>query len=82
MQGLTELRVDLIFVDKWVDLSAEEEWLLLRPALRVTRPRVWRLRLEWTGTGVDWAAAGAPFQVSKRLALEDRPWDVYVASCF
>lgn len=62
MEGLTELRVDL--VGRWIEpLTREEEGWLLEPAMAVRRPRVWEVRVDWEGVGVDWEARGAPFRV-------------------
>ena len=65
MEGLRMLRVDL--VGRWMEpLTAEQERLLLWPAMQVKRPRVWDLILDWEdfgGAGFDWEAQGAPFKV-------------------
>lgn len=62
MEGLRELRVDL--VGRWSEtLTKDEEGMLLGPALKVERPRVWEMRVEWDGGGVDWEGDGAPFRV-------------------
>ena len=65
MEGLRMLRVDL--VGRWMEpLTAEQERLLVWPAMQVKRPRVWDLIMDWEdpgGAGFDWEAQGAPFRV-------------------
>ena len=65
MEGLRMLRVDL--VGRWVKpMTAEQERLLVWPAMQVKRPRVWDLILDWEDPGgaeFDWEAQGAPFKV-------------------
>ena len=62
MEGLTKLRVDL--VGRWIEpLTADEERQLLDPAMKVKRPRVWDMRIDWEDAEVDWEAQGAPFRV-------------------
>ena len=65
MEGLRMLRVDL--VGRWMEpLTAEQERLLVWPAMQVKRPRVWDLIIDWEDPGgnrFDWEAQGAPFKV-------------------
>lgn len=62
MEGLMELRVDL--VGRWIEpLTTDEERQLLGPAMKVKRPRVWDMRVDWEDAEVDWEAQGAPFRV-------------------
>lgn len=62
MEGLLKLRVDL--VGRWVEpLTAHEERQLLGPAMKVKKPRVWEMRIDWEGADVDWEAQGAPFRL-------------------
>ena len=62
MEGLRVLRVDL--VGRWIEpLTKDEEGRLLGPAMKVRRPRVWDMRVDWEDAGVDWEALGAPFRV-------------------
>ncbi len=62
MEGMKKLRVDL--VGRWIEsLTADEERQLLGPAMKVERPRVWDMRIDWEDAEVDWEAQGAPFRV-------------------
>ena len=62
MEGLRKLRIDL--VGRWVEpIAADEERRLLSPAMKVTRPGVWDMRVDWEDAGVDWEVQGAPFRV-------------------
>ncbi len=64
MEGLRKLRVDL--VGRWIEpLTAEEETRMLGPAMKVQRPRVWNIRVDWQCPGLDWEAEGAPFRVTR-----------------
>lgn len=79
MEGLLQLRVDL--VGRW-SLTADEEGRLLGPAMKVQRPRVWEMRVDWQDVGVDWEAQGAPFRIvrdemigDEGIALETSIWN-------
>ena len=70
MEGLVSLRVDLVGLSSQ-PLTSDGERLLLGAALKVTRPRVWNMRLECESAGLDWGAQGAPF----RLLRSERTGD-------
>ena len=70
MEGLMKLRVDL--VGRWTEpLTPDEEMQLLGPAMKVKRPRVWDMRIDWEDAEVDWEAQGAPF----RVVRDEKDWE-------
>lgn len=62
MQGLRKLRVDLL--GNWTTrLERDAERMLLLPAAKIWRPKVWEMRVNWLDTGAD--LEDAPFTIER-----------------
>ena len=76
MENLIKLRVDLVW-GLLQPLTADEERDMLEPAMKVKRPRMWDLRVDYEGDGFDWEAQGAPFKVTRGAKTRDESNEAY-----